>query len=213
MARALLRCLALSLGSALLLGPVLPGAAVAQTSMSPGYKFLDAVKKRDGATVEQMLGGGGAASLVNARDLSSGKSALHYVVEGRDETWLRYLLAKGANPDAADSGGTTPLMTAVRLNWQAGVEWLLRGGAPVDTTNRAGETALIQAVQLHNPTLVRLLLRAGANPDKRDHVAGMSARDYAGQDPRDAELKQLIETEAKPAKAEPKLDFSGQPIR
>ena len=45
--------------------------------------------------------------LVNSRDLSSGETALHIVTERRDPVWLRFLLAKGANPNLADGNGTT----------------------------------------------------------------------------------------------------------
>ena len=59
-------------------------------------------------------------------------------------------------------------------------------------------TALIIAVQNRNTRLVRRLLQSGANPDKADHAAGYSARDYAKRDNRVRELLRLIET-AKPA--------------
>ena len=42
--------------------------------------------------------------------------------------------------------------------------------------------------------MVELLLEAGANPDKADHSAGYSARDYAKRDTRSRELLKLIET-------------------
>ena len=51
-----------------------------------------------------------------------------------------------------------------------------------------GETALIVAVQQRQPRCVKLLLRSGANPDKTDHAAGYSARDYAKRDTRNREM-------------------------
>ena len=56
---------------------------------------------------------------------------------------------------------------------------------------RAG---LIVAVQQRQPQTVRLLLEAGADPNKADHAAGYSARDYAKQDRRTTELLKLIDT-------------------
>jgi uncharacterized protein len=67
-------------------------------------------------------------------------------------------------------------------------------GARVDATNRRGETALIIAVQQRQPRVVELLLKAGANPDKGDHAAGLSAREYAKRDTRNPGLLKLIET-------------------
>ena len=64
-----------------------------------------------------------------------------------------------------------------------------------------GETALITAVQQRQTPIVRLLLNAGADPDKADHAAGYSARDYAQRDNRARDILQLIQ--AKRPKAAP----------
>lgn len=90
----------------------------------------------------------------------------------------------------------TPLMHAALLNYTDGAEELLKRKAPVDQTNRRGETALILAVQTRNGAMVRLLMRRGANPDKADHIAGMSARDYAKRDDRTGQLLALLDTRA-----------------
>ena len=71
---------------------------------------------------------------------------------------------------------------------------MLDSKAPVDQTNRRGETALILAVQSKNIAMVRLLVRSGANPDKADHVAGMSARDYAKRDDRTGQIIAILNT-------------------
>src|SRR3546814_14408811 len=106
----------------------------------------------------------------------TGETALMIDVKRRDSTWLRFLLAKDADPSIADRQGMTPLMHAAMLDFTAGATLLLDDGAPTDQTNRRGETALILAVQANNPALVRLLVRRGANPDKAAHIAGTSAR-------------------------------------
>ena len=66
---------------------------MAQT-YSDGFKFLEAVKKRDSATVDQLLGKPGS-TLVNSRDLSNGRTGLHIAVARRDR--LR-LLPLSPNP-------------------------------------------------------------------------------------------------------------------
>jgi ankyrin repeat protein len=71
---------------------------------------------------------------------------------------------------------------------------LLAYKAKVDLANKLGETPLIVAVQQRHPQLVRLYLESGANPDKADHAAGYSARDYAKQDRRSTDLLRLIES-------------------
>lgn len=177
---------------------------------SDSYNFLKAVEDRDGAEAEKFINEPGSVIINTKRD-GSGETALHIVTARRDSTWLGFLLQKGANPNIADRRGTTPLMLATQLGFIDGAEWLIKYKAAVDATNRSGETALIRAVQLRNPDMVRLLLKAGANPDKRDTVAGLSAREYAAQDGRNSAILAIIERGGKteePAKSG-ELDFSG----
>lgn len=145
--------------------------------LSEGHEFLKAVKERDGTKVTDALNAPGS-TVVNARDISSGESALHLVTQRRDATWLRFLLGKGANVNLADKRGVTPLQLATNLGWTEGVEILVERGASLDLTNDAGETPLISAVHRRDAALVRVLLKAGANPDRTDN-SGRSARDYA----------------------------------
>ena len=182
--------------------------AVAQ--FSDGYNFLKAVRERKGEDDEKFINEPGSVAL-RTKDDATGETALHIVTQRRDLDWLRYLLQKGADPDLKDKKGTAPLMLATQLGWIEGVQGLVKYKAMVDITNRSGETALIRAVQLRNPDMVRELLKAGANPDKRDTIAGLSAREYAAQDGRNSAILGIIERGGKtdsPAKAGD-LDFSG----
>lgn len=182
--------------------------AVAQFSDS--YNFLKAVKDRKGQEVEKFLGEPGTV-IINTRDVTSGETALHIVINRRDATWLGFLLQKGANPNLADKKGNTPLMLATQLGFVEGIDWLVSKRAQVDQTNRSGETALILAVQLRNAEAVRALLKAGAKADKKDSRAGYSAREYAKQDGRASAILAIIEANDKKAIApvEKPLDFSG----
>ncbi len=161
-----------------LLSPV-----AAQAQFSDAYNFLKAVKDADGQKATDLIQKPGS-TVINSRDINSGETALHLVIARRDNTWLSFLLGKGANPNLADSRGNTPLMNAVQARFEDGVRTLLSGGAQIDKTNGSGETPLIRAVQLRDIGLVRLLVANGANADKRDTIAGMSARDYAERDAR-----------------------------
>lgn len=178
-----------------------PTVALAQFSDS--YNFLKAVKDRDGAKVMEIIGKPGS-TIVNTRDIQSGETALHIVVQRRDSGWLQFLLAKGAKPDLADQGGTTPLMLATRLRFIEGAQLLLDSGAQVDRANDGGETPLIRAVQMRDLPLIRLLVSRGANPDKRDTLAGMSARDYAIRDGRSQVILDILDSaKSKPGKSGP----------
>jgi uncharacterized protein len=189
-----LRPLAAALAAALLL----PAPAAAQFSDS--YNFLKAVRERDGAEATKYLNDE-TTRVINTRDSSSGETALAIVVKNRDLSWTRFLLAKGANPGIADKGGMTPLMHATLLGFTEGADALLERGAAVDQANSRGETALILAVQRRDSAMVRMLIARKANPDKADHVAGLSARDYARRDDRTGTMLALLD--AKDDKAKP----------
>jgi ankyrin repeat protein len=170
----------------------------APAQFSDSYQFLKAVRDRDGAKVTEYLDKPGT-TIVNTRDYSTGDTALHIVVQRRDPQWLAFLLAKGADPDARDRNGNTALAVAAQLGWVDGATALLARRANVNATNDRGETPLILAVQRRDPATVRLLLANGADPKITDHIAGMSARDYAARDSRSAVILKAID-EAKPVK-------------
>ena len=167
-------------------------SAPASAQFSDSYNFLQAVKDRDGDEATKFLNRPGTV-IVNTRDLSTGQTALHIVVERRDKTWLAFLLQQGANPNIQDKQGLSPLMLATQLRFADGVKILLAKNADVNGANNRGETPLIRAVQLRDAELVRLLLASGANPDLTDTLAGLSARDYATRDRRSSAVLAEIE--------------------
>lgn len=174
---------------------LLAAATPAAAQFSQGYKFLEAIRKKDGNTVSQMLDVPGT-TVVNTRDISSGETALHIVVARRDLTWINFLTAKGANVNAPNARGATPLQIAVGLGFTEGVEALIRAGARPDESDSTGETPLIAAVHRRDTAIMRMLLKAGANPDRADN-SGRSARDYALLDGRGSLLVTEIENNAK----------------
>lgn len=176
---------------------VTASAAPAQR-MSEGYEFLKAVRDANGAKVQEFTDKPGS-QLVNTRDPSSGETALHIVAKRGDVTYIRYLLARGAGINAQDARGNTPMLLAASGNFTEAVDQLAKLRANVNLANQSGETPLIRAVQLRNLELVRLLLAGGANPDQRDVVAGLSARDYANQDARSPAITKLINDTPKTA--------------
>lgn len=151
-------------------------APVAAQFQSEGYKFLEAVKEREGNEATAMLDKPGN-QLVNSRDLSTGDTGLHIVVARSDVLWVRFLLQRGADPNIRNKKGVTPLQMATSLGFDAGVEALIKGGANVNVSDQTGETPLMTAVHARNPALVRVLLANGADPDRNDN-SGRSARDY-----------------------------------
>ena len=179
--------------------PVLAGtlgfASPAQAQFSDGYKFLEAVKKKDGQKVEDALSEPGS-TIINSRDITSGQSALHIVTERRDITWLRFLAGRGANVNVRDNRGRTPLQLATNLGWAEGVEFLVSQKADLNESNDTGETPLISAVHRRNTALMRILLEGGADPDRKDN-SGRSARDYALLEGKNSALVTAIQTYGK----------------
>jgi len=169
--------------------------AAAQQTFSDSFTFLKAVRERDGEKVTNLVAEPGSI-VINTRDRGSGEGALHIVVRGRDLNWLVFLLGKGARPDLQTNRGETPLTLAAQIGWVEGAEQLLAMRASVNLANGRGETPLILAAQRRDLAMVRLLLARGADPKKTDNVAGMSALDYARQDPRAGTVLKLLEAKA-----------------
>lgn len=189
--RAAFRLASFSLVAAII---ALVAAPAAQAQFRGGYAFLQAVESRDGTKATEALRDD--STLINTKHPESGETALIIVTKKRDITWLRFLLGKDADPSIGDKKGVTPLMHSALLDFTEGATELLDQNAPVDQTNRSGETALILAVQAKSTGMVRLLVRRGANPDKSDHIAGMSARDYAKRDDRTGQMLALLDAKA-----------------
>ena len=170
-------------------------ALPAQAQFSSSYKFLEAVRKKDGKEVTDMLDKPGS-TLVNTKDSSTGDTPLHIVVARRDLTWVQFLAAKGANVNARNNKGETPLQLASNVGFSEGVEILLKLGAKVDEPNSTGETPLIAATHRRDAALARVLLKAGASASRNDN-SGRSALDYATLDGRSNPVLGEIENAAK----------------
>lgn len=166
----------------------LAGPAAAQFSDS--YNFLKAVRDRDVNAAIEMADKPGT-TVVNTRDNDTGESAVHIVTRRSDLGWLGLLYQKGANLNARDRSGNTPLILATISRWNEGVATLIRLKAQVNLQNRLGETALLKAVQARDLGLAKALAEAAANPDIADN-SGISPRMAAENDPRAAGIAKLF---------------------
>lgn len=193
-----------SLGLIFASGLLVPGAisvpVAAQQSGSVGYLFLQAVKEGDGTKATQYINQ--SSTVINYKG-AKGESALHIVTKSRNIDWMGFLIGRGANVNIQDADGNTPLMLATMLKYYDGAELLLNQKGKVDLANSKGETPLIRAVQLRDATMAKILISAGADPDKKDMIAGLSARDYAERDGRNTTLLTILGSgKANAAKAE-----------
>ena len=99
-------------------------------------------------------------------------------IRAHDAAATRAALEAGADPEAGDNWGRTPLLIAAQLRNTEAVRQLLARKVDVNAANRNDITPLIAAAQTGNVEAARLLLEAGANPNLRDNL-GWSALTWA----------------------------------
>lgn len=189
------------LSAALLPIALVAALPVAAQFQSDSYKFLTAVRDAKGNDVIAALNKPGN-TLVNTRDVTSGETAIHITVKRGDSLFTRYLIERGADTNARDGKGNTPLILAVIGGYDNLIPILTDANANPNLANSSGETPLIIAVHRRDPEMIRMLLKAGADPDQPDSLAGKSARDYANQDTRSTMLAKLFaDTPKKPRRS------------
>jgi ankyrin repeat protein len=127
---------------------------------------------------------------------SSGNSILSEQVAKRQATIVDELLRAGANPNAANVAGITPLMTAVAFDADgtAILERLLAAGADIDAQDKDGMTALMHAARYGRARAAQALLAHGADAAIHDNVGRTAAAVTPDSKP---ELNRLLETAAR----------------
>lgn len=137
------------------------GADVAHRHPVTGMTALDAACKAGFAGIAALLIKSGSS--VHARDPSTGRSPLHYAASSEV---VDVLCGRGADPDARDHAGQTPLHGHVASQVVDAVTALLDHGADPNAARDDGETPLSLALEWCNgPWIVGALLRAGADVD------------------------------------------------
>ena len=115
------------------------------------FPMLGAVKMGDLNVVRTLLDLGVSPEFA----LASGVTMLDYAIFGHDIELAQLLISRGANVNAIDKNGMTPLLWAANIDFgdSAMIELLLKSGARADARNRDGLTPL-ELARKHNHTHV-----------------------------------------------------------
>lgn len=169
-----------------LAGAVLAGTGPARAQLDPFAAFRDNVARaaagNDTARVEMLVGTGNSPNATHR-----GYTALHYAAMFDNTEMIAALVKAGAQIDAQDRLGNTPLLLAAARRQDEAAELLVKDGADLNAQNHDGMTPLMAAAEHGDLTLVRLLLGHGADPRKHDFT-GRSAANWAEESHRPAVL-------------------------
>src|SRR3546814_12511512 len=108
-------------GAAVALGLI--ASPVAAQINSDSYKFLEAVKKRDGTTVTDLVSVPGSV-VINTTGGEYDDGALNTVVRRSDYAWLSFLLGKDADANIRNGEGGNHLALTAQLGLVAGARLL-----------------------------------------------------------------------------------------
>lgn len=117
---------------------------------------------------------------IDAKDANK-NSGIHIATTNHDMASLKTLLKRGANPNATNGRGKTPLIIATQLSFTDAMTDLINAKANLNEVDAEGNTALHYA---KSPAVAQLLVNAGAdfnivNNDQKTPIVGSA---FSGSD-------------------------------
>jgi ankyrin repeat protein len=103
-------------------------------------------------------------AVMSSRD-SLGNTVLHHATMWKIDSVIPAIVERGANTEAVNISGETPLFIAVKANAASTVRALLGAGASLTGRDSLGNTALHTAVRSNAPQAAEALLDANSNID------------------------------------------------
>lgn len=172
-----------------------PSEAAAPPSTDLNQQFMAAIGSGDAAQVETLIAQGANVNK-SAEDLARTPlmDAASNVGQQNMTPIVRTLLEHGADVDAQDKNGLTPLMFAMDIS---SANLLLAKKPHLNLRDDHGRTALLWAIFHEVPTLVKALLDQGANANDADKE-GQTALSYAAEAKRGAQMIPLLLTKGVP---------------
>ena len=127
---------------------------------------------------------------------ADGTTALHRAVQHNDLEAADRLIAAGANVEAANRYGVTPLTVAGFNGNAAMIERLLKAGADPNTVVSEGETALMSVAGTGNVAALKVLIAHGASVKAKENSRSQTALMWAVAEGHTAAAATLIEAGA-----------------
>jgi ankyrin repeat protein len=126
------------------------------------------------------------AGLIFSWPMASHAGAIHDAAKDGDIAALTALLDGGANPNARDESGLTPLYLATFLGHADTITILLKAGADPNARDESGWTSLHIAAIGSDADIIAALLDGGADPNARDESGWTPLHNAAGNGHADA---------------------------
>jgi len=138
-----------------------------------------------------LLGAAPTALLAQQRSADTSASALHWAAYRNDLEAVKRLLGEGADPNAVNRFGVTPLHEAATVGNAAMLEALLDAGGDANAAFGEGETVLMTAARAGDTASVKTLLAHGGQPDATESWHGQTALMWAAIEDH-ADIVQLL---------------------
>ena len=152
-------------------------------------RLVDAVQHRQKAAVLSLL----KQKIDVNTPQPDGATALAWAAHWDDLETADLLIRAGANANAANDYGVTPLSLACTNRSAAMVEKLLKAGADPNAALLSGETPLMTCSRTGGVELVQALLIHGANVNSKDNRRGQTALMWALEEKHIEVARALIE--------------------
>jgi uncharacterized protein len=153
--------------------------------------LADAVQRQDSAATARLLSS--ASSLVNVAQ-ADGTTALHWAAHWNDASTVAALIRAGADVNATNRYGVSPLVVASGIGTGVAViDALLKAGANPNAASGDHETALMLAARSGNAAAIKLLLAFGADPNATEGWRGQTALMWAAAGNQREAVQTLLE--------------------